>query len=208
MSGHVNIGVFIPNDVQLLDAATADVFGCMAKEYLQSIPDLPKHIIAAAPSVKHYWIGSPAHQGRDIPSTSSAALKATHLYTDEAVAPGKLDFIIVPGPHPGSTFDPAALDWLKRQADTDGVDILSVCTGMFICAAAGVADGKRASGPRGLQDVLKKRHPQVEFVGDDYRYVRDGNFWSSGLPFPSSFRSYIATHEQPHTPPPFSTSSL
>ncbi|KJZ77859.1 hypothetical protein HIM_02496 [Hirsutella minnesotensis 3608] len=46
--------------------------------------------------------------------------------------------------------------------------------------AAGIANGRLASGPRGFQDTLRKRFPEMKLAGDKYRWVRDGNFWSSG----------------------------
>ncbi|KAL3962032.1 hypothetical protein ACCO45_003555 [Purpureocillium lilacinum] len=108
-------------------------------------------------------------------------IRATHSYGDAEVAPGKLDVVLVPGPDPMLAFDDeGALAWLRAQAGVEGVDVLSICTGLFVCGAAGIADGKRASGPRGLQGMLKERFAKIELVGDEYRWVRDGNFWSSG----------------------------
>ncbi|KYK55563.1 ThiJ/PfpI family protein [Drechmeria coniospora] len=179
MSQHIRIGVFIPSGAQTLDTACVDVLGVMSKEYLSAIPMLPSHVSDIAPRVTISYITTPT-QGTLIPLTSGMTIKATHDYTDAEVAPGKLDLVVVPGPDPAAEFDQAALDWLARQARTVGVDVLSICTGIFVCGAAGIVDGKRASGPRGLQDMLKSRFPLIRLVGNEYRWVQDGNFWSSG----------------------------
>lgn len=178
MTEHIRIGVFIPSDAQLLDVACVDVLGVTSKEYLGVLP-LPSHIGDIAPRVSIYYIGVPT-QGGDIPMTSGMTAKATHVYTDEEVAPGKLDVVVVPGPNPSAEFEKPALDWLKRQSETEGVDILCVCTGLYVCGHAGIVDGKQASGPRGMQDDLMKKFPKIKLVGENQRWARDGNFWSSG----------------------------
>ncbi|UNI21028.1 hypothetical protein JDV02_007059 [Purpureocillium takamizusanense] len=177
----IRIGVFIPYGAQTLDTACVDVLGVMSREYLSAIPQLPAHVSALAPHVSVSYITTPT-QGVDIPLTSGMTIRATHSYGDAAVAPGELDVVLVPGPDPSLPLDDdeGALAWLRGQAGAEGVDVLSVCTGLFLCGAAGIADGRRASGPRGLQWMLKERFPGVELVGDEYRWVRDGNFWSSG----------------------------
>jgi transcriptional regulator GlxA family with amidase domain len=106
----------------------------------------------------------------------------THHLSDAAVQPGQLDIVLVPGPDPATKFeDKTVTDWLAAHATRAETDILCVCTGIYLCGAAGLLkEGRRACGPRGLQDDLKKLYPGVAWVGDDLRWVRDGNFWSSG----------------------------
>lgn len=185
MSNKVRIGVFIPNGAQSLDTATVDVLGVLSKEYFSELPFLPKHMYDAAPNVSFAYITTP-EQGPDIPLTSGMTVKATHVYSDPDVAPGQLDVVIVPGPSPTAVFEKGGLEWLRQQHATEGVDVLSVCTGLYICASAGIADGKNVSGPRGLQDDLSKKFPKIKLVGDKQRWEQDGNLWSSGtcsLPF-------------------------
>lgn len=181
VSSHIHIGVFIPHGAQFLDTATVDVLGVMSKEYIGAMDFLPAHIRALAPEVKISYISTP-EQGMEIPHTSNMTLKATHMYTDPEVAPGKLDIVVVPGPDPRTTFEQGGLQWLKKQFETEGVDVLSVCSGILICGAAGILDGRKASGPRGIQDQIRKQYPGVTLVGDHYRWVQDGNLWSSGMP--------------------------
>ena len=180
MSDPIRIGVFIPNGAQVLDLACVDVLGCMSHEYLSVMEGLPEHLKALAPQVHIFYITAPP-LSTGVPLTSGLTVKPTHMYTDGEVAPGKLDIILVPGPDPTSEYEQGALKWLAKQAATEGVDVLSVCTGLYLCASAGIVDGKAASGPRGLQADLKKKFPKVKLVGDNQRWVQDGNIWSSGM---------------------------
>ena len=118
--------------------------------------------------------------GSLIQLTANMRIELSNHFSDAEVAPGKLDVVLVPGPDPRDTWDEDALSWLRQQGAAPGTDILSVCTGIYLCAAAGLADGRRVCGPRGLQSELRNMYPRAEFVGEKLRWVRDGNFWSSG----------------------------
>lgn len=120
--------------------------------------------------------------------TAGMKIELTHHFSDDEVRPGKLDIVLVPGPDPREAWAPDALAWLKAQGENEGTDILSVCTGIFLCGEAGLlAGGRTACGPRGMQGDLKKRFKGCHLVGEKLRWVRDGNFWSSGGFFSFSF---------------------
>lgn len=173
---HVRIGVFIPGNCQLLDAACVDILGMVSKEYLQQIPLLPKRLVNIAPHVSIYYIAP----NKTIPFTAELSALASHDLSHPDVQPGKLDVLLVPGPDPHATWDEPTLEFVRGHSREEGTDILSVCTGISICAAAGITDGKTVCGPRGIQDELKKKYPQTKFVGEKYRWIQDGNFWSCG----------------------------
>ncbi|KAI1374127.1 class I glutamine amidotransferase-like protein [Hypoxylon crocopeplum] len=210
----VKIGVFIPGDCQVLDAASVDIMGTMSHEcmslpfplfvsetplhrayshlkksahikgeisHLQMVSQVvPKAVIDLAPSVQIYYVGS-VQAGEPIKLTANETILATHHYGDAEVAPGKLDIVLVPGPDPYSPFDQGAVRWLAAQGNTEGVDILSVCTGIFLCGEAGLLKGRSACGPRGIQEFIKtKGYGEKELVGHKYRWTQDGNLWSSG----------------------------
>lgn len=90
--------------------------------------------------------------------------------------------MLVPGPSPAIRWEDKreVTEWLAAHAARPETDILSVCTGIYLCGAAGLLKGRKACGPRGLQGDLKKRFSGVEWVGEELRWVRDGNNWSSG----------------------------
>lgn len=54
---------------------------------------------------------------------------------------------------------------------------------MFVCGAAGMLQGKKACGPRDLQGMLAEQFKaqEVQWVGSEVRWTRDGNFWSCGM---------------------------
>jgi transcriptional regulator GlxA family with amidase domain len=88
------------------------------------------------------------------------------------------DTVIVPGwadvdvPPPGDLL--AAL----RDAHDAGARVVSLCTGAFVLAAAGLLDGLRATTHWAHTDVLATRHPAVE-VDPDVLYVDNGTVLTS-----------------------------
>ncbi|KAI2628906.1 class I glutamine amidotransferase-like protein [Xylaria nigripes] len=177
----IHVGVFIPTQCQLLDAAGIDIFGSLSHEFLQRLEKImPKTVIDSAPYVKIHYVGS-VQAGERIGMTANLGTLATDHYSDPDVAPGKLDVILVPGPDMKSGFPEGAVDWLRRQGTTEGVTILSVCTGIFLCGAAGLLKGKNICGPRSMQDLIEEKGFEPRsMMGDELRWIQDGNFWSSG----------------------------
>jgi transcriptional regulator GlxA family with amidase domain len=67
---------------------------------------------------------------------------------------------------------------LIKKASRRGARIVSVCSGAFHLAAAGVLDGKRAATHWNAVEPLRRFRPQID-VDADSIYVRDGNVWTS-----------------------------
>jgi transcriptional regulator GlxA family with amidase domain len=180
----VRIGIFIPSGAQLLDTACVDVFQICSHDYLALMSDmLPSSLIDLAPEVKFLYI-SQKPAGELVELTAGMNIAVTHHYNDAEVQPGKLDVVLVPGPDPKETWSEGVKKWLAKQGAVETTDVLSVCTGIFLCGEAGLLKGRKASGPRGLQGVIKERFEGVRLVGDEFRWVQDGNFWSSGESWP------------------------
>ncbi|NYJ02946.1 transcriptional regulator GlxA family with amidase domain [Nocardioides thalensis] len=77
------------------------------------------------------------------------------------------------------TDDPAPeLTAALREAHGRGARMVSLCTGVFALAAAGLLDGKRATGHWWHTDDLKRRFPQVE-VDPTVLYVDEGDVLTS-----------------------------
>ncbi|HEV7861631.1 MAG TPA: helix-turn-helix domain-containing protein [Acidimicrobiia bacterium] len=72
---------------------------------------------------------------------------------------------------------PALLDAL-RTAHRRGARILSVCSGAFVLAAAGLLDGRRATTHWMHADALAARYPKVQ-VDPDVLYVDEGDVMTS-----------------------------
>jgi putative intracellular protease/amidase/YHS domain-containing protein len=104
-----------------------------------------------------------------ITSQDFLEIKPNHSFAD---CP-KVDFLVVPG---GNTLkaikDPRVIKWV-RKASADAEVTLSVCTGAFILAEAGVLDGKKATTHWGAVEELKTKYPKVT-VCPDKRFVDNG----------------------------------
>jgi transcriptional regulator GlxA family with amidase domain len=90
------------------------------------------------------------------------------------------DVVFVPGGSPQDPLPPEQAEvvaWLRRFRARLPT-LISICTGAFILAKAGVLDGRRATThPAHLAD-LQAKFPSVNFV-DEGIFVRDGNVWTS-----------------------------
>lgn len=73
--------------------------------------------------------------------------------------------------------DPLLLD-VARDAVARGAWVMSVCSGSFILAAAGVLDGRRATTHWMYSDVMAEMYPQIE-IDADVLYVQDGKIITS-----------------------------
>ncbi|MGH3587635.1 MAG: DJ-1/PfpI family protein, partial [Pseudonocardia sp.] len=65
-----------------------------------------------------------------------------------------------------------------RRAHADGARLVSICTGAFALAGAGLLDGRRATTHWRHTDLLRRRHPRVE-VDPAPLYVDDGDVLTS-----------------------------
>jgi transcriptional regulator GlxA family with amidase domain len=184
----VHIGVLIVPPIQLLDVAPIDLFAMMTTEYFEAC-HLPQSLLDTSIPTSDltitYISADPATLA---PTTASLGLGINTGLDDPAVAPGKLDILLIPGPPPGMHIEEPVLDFVRAHVGK-GVDLLTICTGIFVAAAAGVLDGKHASGPRGLTDILTKSHPKVKW--EDKRWWNDGRVWTSGM-LPLSFPFHLS----------------
>lgn len=86
--------------------------------------------------------------------------------------------IIVPGWRGTHTPVPELLCRKLRKAHADGARILSFCSGVFVLAAAGLLDGKRAATHWRYAAELSARFPDVT-IDADVLYVDSGNVITS-----------------------------
>jgi AraC family transcriptional activator FtrA len=111
---------------------------------------------------------SDAHVDRWFRSTSE------HGYEDLVAA----DTVIVPACHDGDMCPPGDLVEAVRAAYDDGARVMSICTGAFVLAAAGLLDGRRAATHWLYADVLARRYPAVT-VDADVLYIDEGRVLTS-----------------------------
>jgi putative intracellular protease/amidase len=96
---------------------------------------------------------------------------APHLTIDELDAryPDGADYVIVPKIE--RTADPAVVAWLQKQASA-GAIIVGICSGVKTVGAAGLLDGRAATGHWFDIEGLREAHPTMQWVRDR-RYVAD-----------------------------------
>jgi transcriptional regulator GlxA family with amidase domain len=87
------------------------------------------------------------------------------------------DTLLVPGGEGTRTPDPRLIDWLRAHGPPAG-RVVSVCSGAFLLAAAGLLDGRRATTHWQRCGDFARVFPQVQ-VDPDRIFVRDGNVWTS-----------------------------
>ncbi|KOX07421.1 AraC family transcriptional regulator [Micromonospora sp. NRRL B-16802] len=88
------------------------------------------------------------------------------------------DTVIVPGLADINQDPPAELVEAVRAAHKVGARVVSLCTGVFVLAAAGLLDGLRATTHWAHTDTLAARYPLVT-VDPDVLYVDNGSVLTS-----------------------------
>jgi len=88
------------------------------------------------------------------------------------------DTIIIPGWRNASEPPPAALITRLRAAYRRGARICSICSGVFVLAAAGLLDGRPVTTHWRYAKLLTERYPEV-VVKIDALYVDDGQIVTS-----------------------------
>ncbi|OBF34146.1 AraC family transcriptional regulator [Mycobacterium sp. ACS1612] len=91
------------------------------------------------------------------------------------------DTVVVPGTH----YPPARVDGVLGQEAVDafarirpGTRLVSICTGAFVLAAAGLLDGRRTTTHWKFADQLRRLHPEV-LVDENVLFVDDGDVLTS-----------------------------
>ncbi len=89
------------------------------------------------------------------------------------------DLVVVsPTPHKyWSSIDPRVLDVVRKAVARDAW-VLSVCSGSFVLAAAGVLDGRRATTHWMYAQTMADMYPRID-VDPDVLYVQDGRIITS-----------------------------
>ena len=89
------------------------------------------------------------------------------------------DIVVVPG---GATQvltgDPEFMAWIGKVAPEADV-MMSVCTGAFVLAKAGLLDGKQATTHHSALAALRRDYPAVEVL-EDVRYADNGSVITAG----------------------------
>jgi transcriptional regulator GlxA family with amidase domain len=161
-SPNKTIGLLAYDNMQALDlTGPLDVFGA-ANALASGMSPYDLHVIGA-------------HTGTVHAENGLVVLPACSI---EDAPP--LDTLLIPGGI-GSRLgnaDPQLLAWLRRQAET-ARRVVSVCTGAYLLAAAGLLDGRRAATHWQYAEDLARRFPAIH-VEPERLFLRDGRFATSG----------------------------
>ncbi|MFI0816654.1 GlxA family transcriptional regulator [Streptomyces sp. NPDC021098] len=112
-----------------------------------------------------------------VASSSGLPVHAAHGVAD--LDPGGIDTLVVAG---GAgvdrvRHDPELTGWIADAA-AGARRITSVCSGVFLLAAAGLLDGLRVTTHWGRAEQLAREHPGLR-VDCDPIFIRDGRVWTS-----------------------------
>ncbi|WP_243653429.1 GlxA family transcriptional regulator [Pseudonocardia endophytica] len=116
-------------------------------------------------------------EGRTVPTAAGFALQLEH--GPEALA--EADTVIVPGTrHESARRDGTLSDDVLEILSTAPPHArwMSICTGAFVLAAAGLLDGRRVTTHWAHADELRRLHPRVE-VDESVLFVDDGDLATS-----------------------------
>jgi AraC family transcriptional activator FtrA len=110
------------------------------------------------------------------PIRAAGGITVQAPYTPELLE--QADTIIIPGWRDADEAPPEALLAQLRAAHERGARLCSICSGVFLLAAAGVLDGKRATTHWRYAERLARRYPKVQVLEDDL-YVDEGQVITS-----------------------------
>jgi AraC family transcriptional activator FtrA len=86
--------------------------------------------------------------------------------------------VVIPGCQGADVPVPAPLIEALHKAHSRGARLLSICSGSFVLAAAGLLDSKRATTHWRYAEELQRRYPRIE-VDPDVLYVDEGQILTS-----------------------------
>ena len=129
-----------------------------------------------SPAAPRYRLQVVSVDGGEVVAESGLRLGADAL---SAAPNGSFDVLLLPG---GSGVgaacdDPRLVDYIARAAPR-ARRVVTVCSGTFLAAAAGLLDGRRVTTHWARAKELRARYPAID-VDPDPIFVRDGNVWTS-----------------------------
>jgi transcriptional regulator GlxA family with amidase domain len=145
----------------------------------------PLEVFSGANSVlDHLAPGRPRYR-TVVTSVSGAAITTESNLSINTVPPDSIltgssvDTLVIPGgiAAPDAADDVDLVAVARRLAER-AERVVTICTGVFVAAAAGLTDGKRVSTHWARAGELRRRFPDLD-VDAEPIFVRDGRLWSS-----------------------------
>lgn len=149
--------------VLLVDGMTMFEFGVVCEVFgidrtADGVPPFDFRVAAVRPQVQ---------------ASHGLRVEVTHRLEDLA----EVDLLVVPATTIRDTYDEQALDVI-RAAAARGTRLLSVCSGVFVLAAAGVLHGRSVTTHWIHVDQLRAQYPDLQ-INPDVLYVDDGQVVTS-----------------------------
>jgi len=145
----MNVAIFVFDQIQILDfTGPMDVFSTKTSLF------------------RPYTVGSTKAA---ITTTGGLSVNPTYSFADAPQA----DILIIPGGSVGQELEKdAVITWIRDQAK-QAQHVLSICTGSFLIAKAGLLDGLTTT-------TYHSAIPRMEAFGSQYKVVRDQRFVDNG----------------------------
>jgi transcriptional regulator GlxA family with amidase domain len=135
---------------------------------------IPAQVFGHSDQRRRYRLAICAPQPGPVPTSTGFEIVAAHGL-DALASAGT---ILIPGIEETDGTPPAAVLDALRTADRRGARMISICTGAFVLAAAGILDGRRATTHWRHAADLRARYPAVQVDGD-VLYVDEGRVLTS-----------------------------
>ncbi|KAI0440339.1 class I glutamine amidotransferase-like protein [Xylaria telfairii] len=173
----IHVGVILMNsETELQDVAPVDLLHGLSSHWLNSLPDDlgPPGFKAGALDMAFHWVteGGPGAPGA---LTSGLGIVVTDSF--ESCPP--LDIVLIGAAQFGYQANEAELAFVRKCYE-ECTAFLTVCGGVEIPRAAGILDGKSATGPRAMIPFYQSTGTTTWL---EKRWVHDGKVWTSGALF-------------------------
>ncbi len=153
-----NVGILLFNEVEVLDfAGPFEVFSITTLQGKQDKP-FSVHVISET--------------GEMVRARNGLMVNPTYSIADMPV----LDILIIPGGYGAEEIEinnETLIDWLREQS-TKVKLIVSVCTGAFLLAKAGLLYGKKATTHWMDSNRLEREYPKID-IQQGTKYVDEGS---------------------------------
>lgn len=156
----VNVGIYVYDNAEVLDfSGPFEVFSTASR-------------VAGKPVFQPFLIAE-----KNEPVVARGGYRVLPDYAIDS-HPSIHLLVVVGGVHTGEMGKSAVLEWIAAQSTVADITA-SVCTGVFLLAAAGVVTDQRVTTHWEDLDDLARQYPQLR-VRPDVRWVDEGQWVSSG----------------------------
>jgi putative intracellular protease/amidase len=150
---------------------TRPLIAIVGENYYTELTDfvVPFSILSASHAAEVVTVSTQAGPIRMFPAAVMIQPDDT-VATFDARFPAGADYVIVPAVHRSS--DTTLLGWIRSQSRKGSV-VIGVCDGVLSVAAAGLLEGKQATGHWYSMDDLREKYPKTHWKRQ-LRYIADG----------------------------------